>query len=637
VSDERDEIVLRHLDGTASREEVRRLDGLVRHEKETRRALLLSAALDAGLHEVLATDLGARRPDRGSRRLVAVLAAAAVLLFAGGVTFVAGRYPGPRASGSFTIAGGGEVRRGAAITAGAPSAALTLGGYCRVALEPGSTVRIEGETRAEQVFLERGAAECSADRDVGTFAVRTPVGTVSVKGTRFTVRVVESGEEDAMFETRMVVRVLSGVVLVSGGWGGMLLQAGEEAALPPPQAAVQKILAGLDLPESERKRFERMVSVQAVDELREVYRIEGRRLIFDAARDKLRATMPKVMPKKMPPKIQALRLKLRDGPPSRGDLARLALVMRRRAREQMGTALHDTADRLIAAALQDERLVAWLVAKGIRAGMSGETAAAFDKALAAAGITDRERPYVVEAEAAIDAAVRAYDPDITGILDPETGRLVIREADHGVPVRDEAMEARVENILRRALAGIDLTGKDRTAVDGMLGGEFIDAERVAYCARARVRLFDAARAKQQDLLPRAMPEKVQAKVTAIRTGANSGGPASDLDRARIERAVTERTRKIMMRGLHDTADALAVKAAADDLLVAASLAKKIRAKLPADQVKAFDDAVVRAGLTGDESTYLAQAAQRTVSAIQEYDPDLTGIVDPQTGEVIVGD
>ena len=82
---------------------------------------------------------------------------------------------------------------------------------------------------------------------------------------------------------------------------------------------------------------------------------------------------------------------------------------------------------------------------------------------------------------------------------------------------------------------------------------------------------------------------------------------------------------------------MAVKAAADDRLVAASIAGKIHAKLPADQVKAFEAAVRRAGITGDESTYLAQAAQRTVSAIESYDPDLTGIVDPQTGEVIVGD
>jgi len=635
VSDERDELVLRHLDGTASRDDILRLDDLVRHDGETRRALLLAAATDAGLRDVLAADSvpGRRRHHGRRRRVLAALAAAVMLFVAGGVALLTGRYPDPRASGSFTVASGGEVRRGSVITAGGASAAVTLGGYCRVALEPGSTLRIEGRKRAEQVFLERGAAECSADRDVGAFTVRTTVGTASVKGTRFTVRVVESEEEDAMFSTRMVVRVLAGVVLVSGGWGKMLLQAGEEATLPPPRAAVTKVLSGLSLPESEKRRLERLTAGRSAEELRDEYRVDGRRLLFEAARRRLQAAMPVVMPKR----IQALRRKLRVGPPSRGDLARLVLLMQRRTRAHMSSILHDTADRLIAIALEDERLVAWLVAKRIRTEMSGEDAAAFDAALAAAGISDRERLYVARAESAIDEAVRTFDPDLTGLLDPETGRIIIPERDPGLPMRDEALEARIASPLRAALAGLDLPRKSRAAIEAMLGGERIDAERVTYCASVRRRLFDAARRRQQALLSRVMPERVQAKVTALRTRANSGGPLRDAERRRVERAVTERTRRTMMQGLHDTADALAVRAAADERLVAASLAGKIRAKLPTEQVEAFDVPLRKAGITGDETRHLAEAARRIEAAVEKYDPDLTGIVDPQTGEVIVGD
>ena len=75
-----------------------------------------------------------------------------------------GGYPAPRVTGSYSVAGGGPLRRGAVVTADEGTATLVLGGYCEVRLEPGTTVRLEGAERAEAVSLDEGSLTCEVDR-----------------------------------------------------------------------------------------------------------------------------------------------------------------------------------------------------------------------------------------------------------------------------------------------------------------------------------------------------------------------------------------------------------------------------------------------------------------------------------------
>jgi hypothetical protein len=269
--------------------------------------------------------------------------------------------------------------------------------------------------------------------------------------------------------------------------------------------------------------------------------------------------------------------------------------------------------------------------------MAGQKIAAFDAAVETAGISDREPNYIARAEAAVDAAIERYDPDITGMVDPKTGAITISGEELGVPVKDAALEERIAKTLRDALGALALPKQTMETVEPMLTGNAIHAARVTYCMAVRARVFDAARKKQQVLLPQKMSTKVQAKVMAIRTPLKMGGPPSQAERALIQRAAMKRTRKTMMTSLHRTADTVAVGAAKDERLVTASLAKAIRAKLPADKAAAFDAALKDAGITDDEAAYLAQAEERIAAIIETYDPDLSGIVDPNTGKVIVKD
>ena len=172
-----------------------------------------------------------RRPRRGRRGalwLIGSVAAAAVVVAAAWLGL--GRpYPEPAASGGFEVAGGGAVGRGSVLTAGRAGAEVSLGGYCRVAMAPGSEMKIAGSPRAEAVKLARGSATCEVDRSVGSFQVVTDAGTVSVTGTKFTVRVIE---EEGMLSKRMYVKVLAGAVVLTGAWGEVQLAKGREATLP---------------------------------------------------------------------------------------------------------------------------------------------------------------------------------------------------------------------------------------------------------------------------------------------------------------------------------------------------------------------------------------------------------------------
>ena len=172
-------------------------------------------------------------PRRGMSWRGALTVAAGLLLAAGaGVlawALLGGQtYPSPAATGDWRLVKGQRLERGAALATGKGSAHVVLGGYSRLTLGPGSGLQLQGRDHAEEVFLESGSAACEVDRNVGTFALRTEVGTVSVKGTKFTVRILNSEGDEPMITKQMVVKVLVGAVLVSGAWGSTPVLAGEE-------------------------------------------------------------------------------------------------------------------------------------------------------------------------------------------------------------------------------------------------------------------------------------------------------------------------------------------------------------------------------------------------------------------------
>ncbi len=168
-------------------------------------------------------------PRRARPWVWALAAAAAVAIAAGAWLLLGGQnYPAPAASGEFQVVGGGAVTRGATLATEAGTAKVVLGDYCHVNIEPQTRLRLQGRQRAEEVYLEKGAATCEVDHAVGTFDVHTECGTVSVTGTKFTVRMVETKGEANMLSKRMVVKVLVGAVLLSGAWGSTAVAAGEE-------------------------------------------------------------------------------------------------------------------------------------------------------------------------------------------------------------------------------------------------------------------------------------------------------------------------------------------------------------------------------------------------------------------------
>jgi len=637
MNDSRETLIARYLDGTADADEVRRLDELVRTDEAFRRELLLAAAMDAGLQECLAGDEDAEPARTLSWPKGTMLAAAAVLLITASLAIFLGQYPDPEVTGSFRIVGGGPARRGSVVVAEDGGARVILGGYCKVSLDAGSSLRIAGARRAEEVVLRQGGATCRADRGVGTFAVRSDVGSVSVTGTEFAVKMIEDQGDQDMFGKRMAVSVITGAVLVSGSWGQMDLQAGENAMTPPPEAVLRKISADLKLQADRLAKINQLLATPRVRAFRSEYRTTLRSKLFEQARKTLSTTLPKIMPRKVAPKVQAIRRKLRAGPPKPGDIARIRVAMQQRTRVIMMQVLHKTADELADKGAADDHLIASVLARQVRAKLPGEKIVAFDAAVKAARIPDSEPQYIAEASRRVEAAMKAYDPDITGIIDTKTGKVIVSDGELGVALKDPAADKRISGRLSRIVADLDLPKVIGDKIAVLIAPGRIEAHRTTLYAAIRARLFDAARKRLQTQMPRKMPEKVQKKVMAIRTSAKAGGPPSAEELARIKSASMDRARTGMMRSLHQTADIAAADAVKDENLVAFAAAGPVRGKLTASQVKAFNAALIEAGVTGDESKYVSQAEKRVDAAIDSYDPDLSGIADPKTGGIIETD
>jgi len=250
----------RYLQGTLGPAERGALADAVQRDAGTRetfeRQVRMDLRLDALLRPVTAAE--ARRcaslvvegaaPNQGSRILRAIgarlgvalprpgraagwrvaLAAAAVL---GGAVFVGmmfriwtDDYP--------LVAGGRSLSRGASLVAPDAPLRIDLGGYCRLDLQPGGALRVEGRPGAEQVRLERGRVACAVDRSVGTFVVRTVAGSARVEGTRFEARLCEGTGPEAD-RRRLEVAVSDGAVQLSGPFVERLVSAGETASIAP--------------------------------------------------------------------------------------------------------------------------------------------------------------------------------------------------------------------------------------------------------------------------------------------------------------------------------------------------------------------------------------------------------------------
>ena len=142
------------------------------------------------------TRLAAAPTTRIPNPWIWVPAAAAAAVFAGILGFhflFSGHpetvYPEPLVS----VAGGGSevIQRGASVATTDTAKSLDLGGYCHVQVTPQSAVKLEGENKAEALFLEKGAVVCEVDRHIGAFSVHSEVGTVTVTGTKFSATLKE--------------------------------------------------------------------------------------------------------------------------------------------------------------------------------------------------------------------------------------------------------------------------------------------------------------------------------------------------------------------------------------------------------------------------------------------------------------
>jgi len=122
-----------------------------------------------------------------------------------GVFFAFGALPRPVQRGEY-IAAPGEARLEYA------------GSSISVKFYPGAAAFIAGDSAGERLRLMRGAIHCRVDpENQRPFVVETEFGTASVKGTEFSVQVLEdeNGRKESGMFKRMVVCVFAGVVAVT--------------------------------------------------------------------------------------------------------------------------------------------------------------------------------------------------------------------------------------------------------------------------------------------------------------------------------------------------------------------------------------------------------------------------------------
>ena len=251
------DLIDKYLDKAATDDEVAELTRRLREDPEAADAFARACRQDGWLarrfreqkngERLRAMLEGAElvRPPRRHGRRRAAWAAAIAVVAGAALCWVAlgSRYPQPEVSGSVRLREGGVLRRGSAVEAGDSGATLTLGGYCHVAIDPNSMVRIAGSPRSERIILKRGRVACNIEPGTGQFAVETGQCTVSVKGTRFAVELLQTQGGQAMVGRHVLVKVFAGAVFVAAAGAQEEVNAGEERLVPGKVVVSAKSLA----------------------------------------------------------------------------------------------------------------------------------------------------------------------------------------------------------------------------------------------------------------------------------------------------------------------------------------------------------------------------------------------------------
>jgi len=221
-------LIISYLDGTLEQEQQAVLEKLLADDTECSE-LFYKLSLQHMLLHKIGKEAHASLPASPFRRVLkyAVWAAAAIVLTAGLIPFFRpDQYPSVRITGDYAVS---ENEKGSSVSAGRGKAECILGGYCTVTMEPGAVLQLQGEKGREAVFLEKGMVICEVEPDRGSFEVRTQCGTVRVKGTVFSVRILP---EDRIRDIHAEVEVEEGEVEVLSGEEKYVLAAGDRLTFP---------------------------------------------------------------------------------------------------------------------------------------------------------------------------------------------------------------------------------------------------------------------------------------------------------------------------------------------------------------------------------------------------------------------
>lgn len=234
------EILLdRFLGGEATREEQAELETLLRGDAAKRRRLAERLLLEVHLYKAFAGIAPVQRaPISLARfqRFVPAAWAAAVLLLALSAWLIFYAYPGRR-GGTQGVVESGQVRAGNATiahiapevpfaVAGPDVAVIRLPDGTRAELDPGSQAIVHAQAGAARPTVEllQGGGKFEVPPGQGQFRVDTPLGTVTVLGTVFAVRLQQAAS--------LQVAVVSGKVQVQCAGKLRMLTAGESGSFP---------------------------------------------------------------------------------------------------------------------------------------------------------------------------------------------------------------------------------------------------------------------------------------------------------------------------------------------------------------------------------------------------------------------
>jgi ferric-dicitrate binding protein FerR (iron transport regulator) len=240
--------------GECTREEQAELDMLLREDAGKRRMLVERSLLEAQLYKAFAgiapvkeQFVPVKEPPGSAVRFgwrARGVAAAAVLLVGSIAWLLFNARPGGH-EGSASIVETGQVRAGGATVSrlsslvrfevsGTTPAVIRLSDGTRAELSPATEamIRTEVDNPRPLVELARGGGKFSVPPGKGRFQVKTPVGTVAVLGTEFTVRIEDAGDKKSV---ALAVAVISGTVRVQTGGKSYVLAAGSKRFFSEPE------------------------------------------------------------------------------------------------------------------------------------------------------------------------------------------------------------------------------------------------------------------------------------------------------------------------------------------------------------------------------------------------------------------